>query len=105
MVPDALNDLRIGLESRRDLFLIFKEAVNNLAKYSGCRHAHIAMKLVKKKKLVMLIEDDGKGFNVINADSGNGLINMKKRAQLLRGRLEIKSSAGKGTRVILELPV
>ncbi|MES2777044.1 MAG: two-component regulator propeller domain-containing protein [Bacteroidota bacterium] len=101
---ENLNDIKIDPEKRRDLFLIFKEAVNNLAKYSKCEHAHIAIKQ-HRKNLVMLIEDDGAGFDTTIADSGNGLTNMKKRAELLNGRLEIKSSVGKGTRVIMEVPV
>ena len=101
---EALNDIKIDPEKRRDLFLIFKEAINNLAKYSECTHAHIAMKLYRKN-LVMLIEDDGIGFDTHLADSGNGLVNMKKRGESLKGRLEIKSSPGKGTRVIMEVPV
>ncbi|MEO7311688.1 MAG: two-component regulator propeller domain-containing protein [Chitinophagaceae bacterium] len=101
---ESLNDIKIDPEKRRDLFLIFKEAVNNLAKYSKCDHAHIAIKM-HRKNVVMLIEDDGVGFDTHIADSGNGLTNMKKRAELLSGRLEIKSSPGKGTRVIMEVPV
>jgi ligand-binding sensor domain-containing protein/two-component sensor histidine kinase len=101
---ESLNDIKIDPEKRRDLFLIFKEAVNNLAKYSQCTRAHIVIKL-HRKNLVMLIEDDGKGFDTKIADSGNGLTNMKKRAESLKGRLEIKSAPGKGTRVIMEVPV
>jgi len=101
---ENLNDIKIDPEKRRDFFLIFKEAVNNLAKYSQCHNAHIAIKL-HRKNVVMLIEDDGIGFDKTIADNGNGLINMKKRAELLKGRLEIKSAPGKGTRVIMEVPV
>ena len=101
---ESLNDIKIDPEKRRDLFLIFKEAVNNLAKYSQCTRAHIVLKL-HRKNLVMLVEDDGNGFDTKIADSGNGLINMKKRAESLKGRLEIKSAPGKGTRVIMEVPV
>jgi len=101
---ETLNDLKINLESRRDLFLVFKESVNNLAKYSKTSCAHIAIK-THKKNVVMLVEDEGIGFDTKAADSGNGLTNMKKRAELMKGRLEIKSAIGKGTRVILEVPL
>ena len=92
------------MEARRDFFLLFEEAVNNLAKYSDCRHASIDI-LVHKSKLLMKIRDDGKGFDVQAADSGNGLTNMKKRAQSLNGLLNITSSSNMGTMVALEVPV
>ena len=101
---EALNDIKIGLESRRDLFLIFKEAVNNMAKYSQCNNAYIVIKL-HKKNVVMLVSDDGIGFDINTADHGNGLVNMKQRATLLKGRLEIKSTPGNGTSVVMEVPV
>jgi signal transduction histidine kinase len=92
------------MEARRDFFLLFKEAVNNLAKYSQCKHADIDISVVKSV-LVMKIHDDGIGFDTREADSGNGLMNMKKRAQSLKGKLEINSWINKGTTVTLEAAV
>jgi len=103
-VDEKVKDLRLGMESRRDFFLIFKEAVNNIAKYSQCRHASIEVS-VEGSRLIMLIKDDGIGFNVENADSGNGLINMQKRAQSIKGQLNIESIPGLGTKVRLDAPL
>jgi signal transduction histidine kinase/ligand-binding sensor domain-containing protein len=103
-VDDQVNELKLDMEARRDFFLLFKEAVNNLAKYSRCRHATIDIS-VMKSILIMKVQDDGIGFNVQEADSGNGLSNMRKRAQSLRGKLVIESEENKGTSVILEAPV
>lgn len=103
-VDEQVNDLKLDMEKRRDFFLLFKEAVNNLAKYSQCKHASIDIS-VMKGMLIMSVKDDGIGFNVLEADSGNGLSNMKKRAQSLRGKLVIESVANKGTTVSLEAPV
>ncbi|ULQ58008.1 histidine kinase [Flavihumibacter rivuli] len=103
-VDDAVMDLTLDMESRRDLFLVFKEAVNNLAKYSDATHAAIRI-FIKSGKLHMDIRDDGKGFDVATADSGNGLTNMRKRTEMMKGILRIMSGNGKGTEINLELPL
>jgi signal transduction histidine kinase len=103
-VDEAVKELKLDMEARRDFFLLFKEAVNNLAKYSECRHAAIDIQ-VNRSRLLMKIRDDGKGFNVQAADSGNGLTNMQKRAQSLNGVLQIESAPNSGTMVALEVPL
>jgi ligand-binding sensor domain-containing protein/two-component sensor histidine kinase len=103
-VDDEVAELKLDMEERRDLFLVFKEAVNNLAKYSQCKNAQIELR-VNKHKLQMMIRDDGIGFDPELADSGNGLNNMRKRAQSLKGKLLIESSADKGSTILLEVPL
>lgn len=103
-VDEAVKELKLDMEGRRDFFLLFKEAVNNLAKYSDCSHASIDIR-VHRSTLLMKIRDDGKGFDVQAADSGNGLTNMRKRAQSLNGTLQIESSPKSGTLVTLEVPL
>lgn len=103
-VDEKVKDLRLDMESRRDFFLLFKEAVNNIAKYSRARNAEIDIS-VHGHRLVMQIKDNGLGFDVQQADSGNGLTNMRKRAESLRGHLTIDSVAGVGTKVRLEAPL
>lgn len=103
-VDEQVQELKLDMEARRDLFLLFKEAVNNLAKYSQCQAATIDIS-VHKNKLLMKITDNGIGFDLNNSDGGNGLINMNKRAQSLRGHLSIKSEKQVGTEVSLEVPL
>lgn len=103
-VDDQVSDLKLNMEGRRDLFLVFKEAVNNLAKYSQCKNALIELR-IKGNKLVMKIQDDGIGFEPDNSDSGNGLNNMKKRAQSLKGNISVKSTPDRGSTVLLEVPL
>lgn len=103
-VDEEVQDLKLDMEARRDFFLLFKEAVNNLAKYACCKNAVIDIS-IQKEHLIMKIMDDGIGFDVQHADSGNGLFNMKKRAQSLNGTLAIESSPGKGTQVLLDVPL
>ncbi|MFT3826111.1 MAG: two-component regulator propeller domain-containing protein [Chitinophagaceae bacterium] len=103
-VDEQVKDLKLDMEARRDIFLIFKEAVNNLAKYAQCKRAAIEIS-IQKNTMLMKIEDDGTGFDINTADSGNGLNNMKKRAQSLRASLHIHSQTGKGTTVLLKVPL
>ncbi len=104
LVDEEVNNLKLDMEARRDFFLLFKEAVNNLAKYSGTSWAEIEIRVLKSV-LIMRIADTGIGFNTAEADSGNGLANMKKRAQSLKGKLQINSAINQGTTIILEAPV
>ena len=103
-VEEAVNHLTLDMEARRDFFLIFKEAINNAAKYSKCNHISISIH-VRQKRLLLDIRDDGIGFDVNVADNGNGLINMRKRADSLKGKIVIASNPGMGTQVSLNVPV
>lgn len=104
VVDDTVSEVKLDMEQRRDFFLVFKEAVNNAAKYSGCRQVIIQV-ASKQNRLVLTVKDDGVGFNVSTADSGNGLGNMQKRADILKGRLQLQSKPGEGTTVTLNIPV
>lgn len=89
---------------RKNLFLIFKEAINNAAKYSAANNITIHFRK-KDTTLFLTITDNGKGFDQGNASSGNGLRNMKARAQNINGDLSITSSPKLGTEVVLSLPI
>ncbi|TDH28051.1 hypothetical protein EXU57_06200 [Segetibacter sp. 3557_3] len=95
---EDVYDVKLNMEARRDFFLVFKEAVNNAAKYSHASRVTVKLAL-KNKKLTMLVEDNGKGFDVPKADGGNGLGNMQKRAEAMNGTIDIESRPGNGTQV------
>lgn len=101
---DEVNEAKIDMEGRRDFFLIFKEAVNNAAKYSKCSKAVVHVS-VEKTKLLLLVKDNGVGFDVKTADGGNGLGNMQKRTDALKGKLQLISRPGEGTEVRLTVPL
>lgn len=103
-IGEHIQELKLEMETRRDLFLIFKEAVNNTAKYSHCTTAEVILKF-ENQRLRMIVADNGQGFDVSSADGGNGLGNMQKRAELLKGVVEINSQLNLGTTVILDIPV
>ena len=102
-IDETVNHLKLEMSKRRDLFLIYKEAINNMAKYSECTKAVIHV-TAKKGRLIMHIEDNGCGFDETIMNDGNGLINMRKRAEGLKGRFTIHSSIGNGTELTLNIP-
>ena len=103
-VDESINDVRLNMTARRDFFLFFKEAVNNLAKYSKASKASIHLGL-HNKKMVLIIKDNGVGFDIDKVDFGNGLNNMKKRADLLKARIQIQSKENVGTVITLNMNV
>ena len=104
VADDSIAHIKLSMETRKNLYLIFKEATNNMAKYAGASQAMFSIK-GEKDKLVMLIKDNGKGFDSFRETSGNGLKNMKKRATDIGGNLLIDSIPGTGTTIKLELAV
>ena len=96
----SLSGLKLSMEQRKNLFLIFKESVNNVAKYSKAKHCTISLKF-EGNRFEMKINDDGTGFDTHAESSGNGLFNMKKRGKELNGNLSIASNSNEGTQVYL----
>ena len=77
--------------------MLFKEAINNSIKHSGCSEISINSQL-RNKVLQVTLYDNGNGFDINNKSLlGNGLNNMKHRAEMIDGRLRINSSIGSGT--------
>ena len=101
---ENLQAIKLDAATRKNLLLIFKEAINNAAKYSGASAITIHFRKIEDS-LVVDIQDNGKGFDTQIMSSGNGLRNMKDRAASLRGKLELKSSAGAGTGISLSIPI
>lgn len=99
----SIEEIKMDMEARRDFFLVFKEAINNIAKYSRADKAYVHL-TVHNKRLLMMVKDNGIGFDIEKAD-GNGLGNMYKRAAALKGRIQIQSKLGEGTQITLNIPV
>ncbi len=98
-VDDSIAHLKLSMDFRRNLLLIAKEAVNNLVKYSECKQVKISI-LKVKGNLELIVQDDGKGFENTNIE-GNGLRNMRARANKMKGKLTVYSKIGVGTEVKL----
>lgn len=100
----ALEKIRLTMEQRQNIFLIFKEAINNAIKYSGCDSLKLCVKQ-QRKMLQISLEDDGKGFEIENIKKGNGLNNMEMRAEKIKGKLIIDSKLEKGTMINLSVKI
>jgi signal transduction histidine kinase len=96
-----LIQLRLKMDMRRNFYLIFKEAVNNIAKYSGAANAFVVV-WNRDANLKMTIRDDGNGFQMNTVKGGNGLLNMQKRAEVMKALFKLESVPGKGTTIELE---
>lgn len=83
--------IKFNTEDRRHFYLIFKEAINNIAKYSRANKVSFSFKYVDKK-MISSITDNGLGFNPEVIKKGNGLINMENRAKLLNAKLSVETS-------------
>lgn len=111
-VPPEIENLKLDPEERRHLFLIFKEGVNNVARHGdGTKLVSLSIR-TEGRQLIGEIQDDGCGFTPKAPDEarsqgrgGNGLPNMRERAEQLGGRLDIISSPGAGTRLTLQVPI
>jgi ligand-binding sensor domain-containing protein/two-component sensor histidine kinase len=102
--PGGTDNLRLAMDVRRDVLLIFKEAVNNAARHSGCSRAEIDLR-VAGSRLVLTLADNGVGFDTSLQSDGQGLTSMQRRAGRLRGQLDITSANGSGTKVTLDIPL
>jgi ligand-binding sensor domain-containing protein/signal transduction histidine kinase len=102
--PDSDHSLKVGAELRREVFLIFKESINNIVRHSDCKRVDIELHTANGG-LELRLSDDGKGFDTAQASDGNGMANMRLRAKRLGGELQVISFQGKGTTVMLRVPL
>ncbi len=99
-----VENLSIEKQTQFTIYRIVQEAVNNILKYAESREINIQL-IRRGNELVIMIEDDGKGFNVEEVKKGRGLKNMMSRSEWLNGRLAIDSGNGRGTTIIVEIPI
>jgi signal transduction histidine kinase len=104
LADDEVAKINLPMEVRKNLYLIFKEATNNMVKYAQANKAMFAIK-GEKNNLTMMIKDNGKGFDVMRETGGNGLKNMRKRASEMGADLLIDSHPGNGTLIQLKVAV
>ena len=95
---------KLPMNLRRNLFLIFKEAIFNIAKHSACSRVSINLQ-INNKRLLLNVYDNGKGFDSSIPTHRNGLKNMQERANLLGGELNVNTKNGKGTTIVFRCPI
>lgn len=92
----------INASIKMNLYRIIQEALNNINKYANAQNIIFRITLLENK-MILSIEDDGKGFNVDKAKRGIGLKNIKERAENIDGQFEIFSEIGFGTKLTIKL--
>jgi hypothetical protein len=97
-------DFSVPLDARRPLYLVFKEAVNNVARHSGARRAWIKM-AVDPSFLELLVADDGCGFDASQSHSGEGVASMQRRMREIGGTIRWEPRPGGGTSLLAALPL
>ena len=95
---------RLNMEQRRDLYLVFKECMNNIHKHASAKNISVSIS-VKNGILQMHINDDGKGFDPEIITDRNGLKNLKTRVEKWRGILKINTGVGSGSDIEITMPV
>jgi len=93
-----------SLTFHRQVFLLFREAVHNIAKHANTTKVEIEVSW-QSSRFHLRIEDNGRGFDVAAVTAGNGLANLRHRAEVIGGELHVTSEPGKGTRIALEVNI
>jgi ligand-binding sensor domain-containing protein len=96
----GISELKLSMESRHNVYLIFKEAINNAIKYSGATVINLGVNSIDRSVEIYL-KDNGRGFDEAGVKKGNGLENMYKRAEEIGATLKVHSIADEGTLVWL----
>jgi NarL family two-component system sensor histidine kinase LiaS len=92
------------LETREALFRIAQEALANVARHSSASSVELSLKY-EPNQVTMAIQDNGTGFDINIAHNGLGLSSMRERTDVLGGSFNLKSEPGKGTDIIVTLPL
>jgi len=108
--PSYAPDIPLGANTRRAVFLIFKESLANIVKHANAKHVGVQFGF-SSRELTLTISDDGCGFDVDKLSSGlftdqkggHGILSMRKRAAEMNGRLQLDSQPGQGTTMTVEL--
>jgi len=103
----GMKNKRLLSEVETNLYRITQEALNNTHKHARAKRVNVMLEK-REHSIVLIIEDDGKGFNPedkINRSKGLGLVGIKERAALVGGTTEVESATGEGTTIFVRIPI
>jgi two-component system, NarL family, sensor histidine kinase UhpB len=103
-VPDEISNSFMHTETRRNIYLFCKEAINNAVKYSNATALDFSVTQANDL-LQITVADNGVGFDVLQSSNGNGLANMQKRATAVNGQMQLHSGKGAGTSIKLSIKI
>ena len=102
---EALLKEKLSVQVKQNLYLLFKELINNVVKHSGAKNCSIDF-ACHKNLIVLSVKDDGIGYDTLKQEEiRNGIVNMKERAEKMRGYLNIESTPQNGTHVTAYIPL
>ena len=101
---DKVKEYPINVEIQLNLYRILQEQLRNISKYAHAAIIEVDVFIIPEY-LRMIVLDNGIGFTIDSAKEGIGLTNMKRRAELVGGKLEIESSPGNGCKIIVDIPL
>ncbi|HLO82509.1 MAG TPA: two-component regulator propeller domain-containing protein [Chitinophagaceae bacterium] len=99
--PQNIPEVTVNGKNRRSVFLLVKESLNNVVKHAQCSQVDVRIDI--DDSLHIEIADNGKGFQKDKTGRGNGLNNMRKRVQAMKGQMDILN--GNGTTIVFDIPV
>lgn len=99
-VEEKFSDKIMPMDWRRHTMLIFKEAMNNILKYSNAKNVLLTFS-IHENEIDISLTDDGDGFDLNKIKQGRGLKNIRMRAASLNGKVDIESTKGEGTSIRL----
>jgi ligand-binding sensor domain-containing protein/signal transduction histidine kinase len=104
-LPDDLDGQHLAADTRRHLYLAFKEAVHNVVKHAKASEARVAL-TVEGSLLALEVADNGRGLPPDLDVNGNGLLNMRERMEAVGGTLAVNSPPpASGTRLVFRVPL
>ena len=103
-ISDLSPAVQVSSQTRHNIIMAVKEAVHNIIKYAKASEVALSV-LFEDRVLVVIIKDNGIGFDESGTPPGNGLINMRRRLAAIGGSCDIRSTVGEGTTVELRLEI
>lgn len=100
-ISHEFENVKLNMDWRRQITLIYKEAMNNVLKYSGAENVLLEFSFTDDL-LKISLQDDGKGFDIVKESRGRGLRNIVTRAKNINCKAEILSLNNQGTTVLFE---
>jgi len=101
---EYVQQYNLTMQQRKNIYLICKESINNAVRYSGCRNLYFTLRR-DRSQFYICVKDDGKGFDPEQASEGNGLQNMRARAEEVKAVLQIESRKELGTVITVVLRI
>ena len=99
-----LGDDRLPADVETTMYRIVQEALTNVTKHAAATRISVLLTRTEKTA-VLVVEDDGEGFELAGATAGLGLTGMRERVALVGGRLKVETGTGSGTTVAAEIPL